>query len=433
MYTNGKFTVDELDGHEEYCCICGEGGEIVCCDACLNSVCQVCIQRIGGKDYLDDLLKSSDEEWQCFYCNTTFLRMYEEFYFQNTVTNNMSKNCNSTTTDEIKVEDGEVEDGEVGFSESFSSSDVSGIATDEVSMSDTELCSNLGENYKSGSNSSNTDTSGNKIPVSSKKRRKRAYADTFLDSDDSPDDITELHNEVTLLSDDEQEIMHPVAHDGSDLPSPLNYDVRSSDEHSSSDSDDVVSKKSKPSRKSTENNQNMSPYNSDNEEKTTQKWYTTRSKAYKGNELDGNAKVPSKKRKKRSRKVLSTESESDLDSTPMTPGRKRRKLRKLIDDDKLEAETRRAQKDEELRLKRIKEKERYSKGEENDKFVLDSTGDIVDVEPTIASHLKPHQREGVKFLWDCCCENLERLKSNPGSGAILAHCMGLGKTLQVSS
>ena len=40
------------------------------------------------------------------------------------------------------------------------------------------------------------------------------------------------------------------------------------------------------------------------------------------------------------------------------------------------------------RLKRIKEKENHSKGEESDKFVLDSSGDIVDVESTIASHLK---------------------------------------------
>jgi len=37
----------------------------------------------------------------------------------------------------------------------------------------------------------------------------------------------------------------------------------------------------------------------------------------------------------------------------------------------------------------------------------------------------------VKFMWNCCAESLERLKSDEGSGCILAHCMGLGKTLSV--
>jgi len=38
----------------------------------------------------------------------------------------------------------------------------------------------------------------------------------------------------------------------------------------------------------------------------------------------------------------------------------------------------------------------------------------------------------VKFIWDCTVESLERLKKEDGSGCILAHCMGLGKTLSVN-
>ena len=39
----------------------------------------------------------------------------------------------------------------------------------------------------------------------------------------------------------------------------------------------------------------------------------------------------------------------------------------------------------------------------------------------------------VQFIWDCLFESLERSKKEEKSaGCILAHCMGLGKTLSVS-
>ena len=39
--------------------------------------------------------------------------------------------------------------------------------------------------------------------------------------------------------------------------------------------------------------------------------------------------------------------------------------------------------------------------------------------------LKQHQREGIEFMWNCC------FKTNSNGGCIIAHCMGLGKSLQV--
>jgi DNA repair and recombination protein RAD54B len=53
---------------------------------------------------------------------------------------------------------------------------------------------------------------------------------------------------------------------------------------------------------------------------------------------------------------------------------------------------------------------------------------IVDVvvDPILSRHLREHQREGVKFLYEC----VMGMRLNSGQGAILADEMGLGKTLQ---
>ncbi|CAI8028357.1 DNA repair and recombination protein RAD54-like [Geodia barretti] len=48
------------------------------------------------------------------------------------------------------------------------------------------------------------------------------------------------------------------------------------------------------------------------------------------------------------------------------------------------------------------------------------------VDPSLARILRPHQREGVKFMWDCVTG--QRIEDN--FGCIMADEMGLGKTLQ---
>uniref|UniRef100_A0A4W4EQR2 Helicase ARIP4-like n=1 Tax=Electrophorus electricus TaxID=8005 RepID=A0A4W4EQR2_ELEEL len=53
--------------------------------------------------------------------------------------------------------------------------------------------------------------------------------------------------------------------------------------------------------------------------------------------------------------------------------------------------------------------------------------------PQLARAVKAHQIGGIRFLYDNLVESLERFKNGWGFGCILAHSMGLGKTLQVIS
>ncbi|KAL4229967.1 hypothetical protein ACF0H5_010356 [Mactra antiquata] len=170
--------------------------------------------------------------------------------------------------------------------------------------------------------------------------------------------------------------------------------------------------------------------------------------------------------------------EDDDNDDEKTPGGhlKRKHIRKVIGSKKLKDETKAAQKAEEERRKRIEEKQKeynmYVEVEENQeeeeelpegterelstpvktdslakilgsprkvpittKCVLEMDKEkkepLIEVDRTLIRKLKPHQVEAVRFMYNCCVETLDQAKNEKGSGCILAHCMGLGKTLSV--
>ncbi|XP_070139732.1 transcriptional regulator ATRX homolog isoform X4 [Drosophila kikkawai] len=134
-------------------------------------------------------------------------------------------------------------------------------------------------------------------------------------------------------------------------------------------------------------------------------------------------------------------SESD-DSDMEHKVQQSRFIKPMLRIDQLAIETRAAQKDENERIRRLEKKSfELSKALKNrttftikTDLILDyieSTKTFIAVDKDIVKQLKPHQKDGVKFMYDSCYGGTDLSNTNSGSGCILAHCMGLGKTLQL--
>uniref|UniRef100_A0A1B0CAC6 Putative dna repair protein snf2 family n=1 Tax=Lutzomyia longipalpis TaxID=7200 RepID=A0A1B0CAC6_LUTLO len=145
--------------------------------------------------------------------------------------------------------------------------------------------------------------------------------------------------------------------------------------------------------------------------------------------------------------TISLSSDSDVDEVveeeAEREGGPRRNIRAMLSEDQLEVETKRAQREERERIVRLEKKtdsltQRMSQTEnlsqDDNEIVLDyhtKTKKFITVHPAIVRQLKPHQIDGVRFMYDNVYGGVDYVDKHAGSGCILAHCMGLGKTLQL--
>ncbi|XP_068228136.1 LOW QUALITY PROTEIN: transcriptional regulator ATRX-like [Palaemon carinicauda] len=67
-YGKGKYHKDD-DGYDEYCRLCAEGGDLLCCEqeGCYNGFCKRCIKRVMGRTELRNAEKAKN--WACYVCN----------------------------------------------------------------------------------------------------------------------------------------------------------------------------------------------------------------------------------------------------------------------------------------------------------------------------------------------------------------------------
>lgn len=120
----------------------------------------------------------------------------------------------------------------------------------------------------------------------------------------------------------------------------------------------------------------------------------------------------------------------------------RKNIKKILNEKELKEETRAAAEREKERIKRIAERQKLyneifppeTETPGVSRLVLEFNPEtkesLVEVNPILARQMKDHQVKGIRFMWDNTIESVEKIEEE-GSGCILAHSMGLGKTFQV--
>ncbi|PIA40011.1 hypothetical protein AQUCO_02500020v1 [Aquilegia coerulea] len=163
--------------------------------------------------------------------------------------------------------------------------------------------------------------------------------------------------------------------------------------------------------------------------------------------------------------ISSSESDSDLSGADINgsiSSKKRRKknIRRIIDDAELGEDTKQKLAIEKARQEHLKSLEVQFKGKSRTtaspscnggdldcgsvevagdatkgyivNVVREKDEEAVRIPPSISAKLKVHQIAGIRFMWENIIQSVGKLKSgDKGLGCILAHNMGLGKTFQV--
>ncbi|XP_017222629.1 protein CHROMATIN REMODELING 20 [Daucus carota subsp. sativus] len=161
-----------------------------------------------------------------------------------------------------------------------------------------------------------------------------------------------------------------------------------------------------------------------------------------------------------SRDLMVSSSDGDEDGNAVIRKRRKKRIRRIIDDTELGEETKMKiaiEKERQDRLNSLKAQfSSKSKLASSVGFNVDIsescaaevlgdalTGYIVNVvreegeeavriPPSISSKLKAHQVSGIRFMWENIIQSIGKARSgDKGLGCILAHTMGLGKTFQV--
>ncbi|KAJ8720345.1 hypothetical protein PYW07_012388 [Mythimna separata] len=171
----------------------------------------------------------------------------------------------------------------------------------------------------------------------------------------------------------------------------------------------------------------------------------------KGSESEASAGSSNEGGTKKRRRIKSVKESDGSGSDTENEGRNkhgRKNIRKVMGKNQLEEATKKAAREEKERVARILERQKLYNNLEFDesgkpdevtleKVILDFDPEtkepLIEVDRGLVKKLKPHQANGIKFMWNACFESVKRIKKDKGSGCILAHCMGLGKTLQVIS
>lgn len=166
--------------------------------------------------------------------------------------------------------------------------------------------------------------------------------------------------------------------------------------------------------------------------------------------ITASKRTKSKNPKSNEEDCISLSSESDgeedkEDEDDEDESAKKRNIRAIMSEDQLTVETKQAQKEEDSRIRRLEKKnnmlsQRLSQSQntsidqEESSIVLDYDSKRktnICVHPDIVKHLKEHQIDGIRFMYDNSYGGVDYIDKFQGSGCILAHCMGLGKTLQL--